>query len=87
VTQAELLAGRHDATFLKSPGRAEVSHIAVQDGTGWFARCQGGRHMRGKRCRPLVEETLRLAVQVHPNGRCMQPGCRVKWPADYQPSR
>lgn len=83
----ELLAGRRDASFYDHPGRAEVSHIAVEDGGTWYARCQGGRHYHGKRCRPLDENTLRLAVQVHPGGRCRQPGCRVKWPAEHRPSR
>lgn len=81
----ELMAGWRDATLLSSPGRAEVCHIAVRDGNTWFARCQGGRHMSGKRCRPLDESTIKPAVRVHPNGRCMQPGCRVQWPAEYVP--
>lgn len=82
---AELMAGWRNATLLASPGRAEVSHIAVQDGGTWFARCQGGRDLRGKRSRPLDETSLKPAVQVHPNGRCMQPGCRVSWPTEYAP--
>jgi hypothetical protein len=84
----ELLAGRRDASFLASPGRAEVAHIAVtEDGEHYFARCAPGRHLRGPRCILLVEETLREAVTIHPNGRCQHPGCRVKWPAEYQDRR
>jgi hypothetical protein len=84
MAEQELLAGRRDATFLASPGRAEVAHVAVEDRGGWFAACAPGRHLRGRRCILLVEETLREAVTVHPNGRCRQPGCRVRWPAEYR---
>lgn len=80
----ELLAGPRDANFVASPGRAYRRHIAVtEDGQHYFARCAPGRHLRGPRCIPLIETMLCPAEQVHPGGRCQQPGCRVKWPAEY----
>ena len=83
--ESEVLAGRRDALWFARPGRAEVSHVAVsENGRNWFAACASGRHLRGKRCRPLVGDLLRPAREVHPNGRCRHPGCRVRWPA-YQP--
>ncbi len=80
----QLLAGRRDATFVRSPGRAEVAHIAVTDnGDDYYARCAPGRHLHGQRCIPLT--MLDPAEQIHPNARCRHPGCRVAWP-DYRPA-
>lgn len=80
-----LVAGWRDATFLRRPGRAQVRHIAVRDGDEWFARCVGGRALHGEHTMPLDGSMLAPAAQVHPNGRCRRPGCRVKWPAEYAP--
>jgi hypothetical protein len=89
MAESEQLAGWRDSTLIATPGRPEVLHLAVtENGEDYYARCAPGRTVRGpQRCRPLDPNTLKPAIEVHPNGRCRHPGCRAKWPAGYRPSR
>lgn len=93
---ADYLAADRDASLLKSPGRAEVRHIALDhDGEPatrrdetMFAACRPGRNVRSGRgealAMPLCEFAAVPAETVHPGGRCQRPGCRNRWPEAYE---
>lgn len=87
----QLLAGRHDASWLIRPDtyRLKVAHVVV-----WSTRLgvHAGYATGGKASEEnyaaacdsvrimIAEFTMQPARQIDPGGRCQRPGCRARRP-------